>query len=243
MRLFNYLNESRTKSISELKAFDTMVSECRDIAKEFIGNVYIMRGSDTTEDYLHLKPGKEFRKSAHTSNYYTLFINNHPLWKNYPKRQIICSGGSGERAFNHFARSTYFVFPIDGSKIGICPDDDIWSSFNYQIRKYFNRSDVSNLIEFNEVLDYYGFSDDSWSELKKQLQNEEISIKNGKSMNAMKLLEEVLNPDKNGFKVETTSNFSLRPNDNLEVWLDSECILVHSYKGEILEELFRDEGL
>ncbi|MFW6377314.1 MAG: hypothetical protein ACOCZ5_01585 [bacterium] len=79
MRLFNYLNESRTKSISELKAFDTMVSECRDIAKEFIGNVYIMRGSDTTEDYLHLKPGKELRRSANTLNHYTLFINNHPL--------------------------------------------------------------------------------------------------------------------------------------------------------------------
>lgn len=202
-----------------------------------------MRGSRTTEDFLHLKPGNELRKSAHTSNYYTLFINNHPLWKDYPKRQIICSGGSGERAMAHLSRTVYYVFPIDRSKIGICPDDDIWSSFDDQILRYFEIRDVSNLDQFNQMLDYYGFSDDNWQTFKKQLQTEEIDVKNNKNMNAMKLLEEVLNPNKNGFKVETTNNLSLNSLDNQEVWLDSECILVSYSQKEKLENLFRDEGL
>jgi hypothetical protein len=49
------------------------------------------------------------------------------------------------------------------------------------------------------------------------LQTEEIDVKNNKNMNAMKLLEEVLNPNKNGFKVETTNNLSLNSLDNQEV--------------------------
>jgi hypothetical protein len=41
MRLYDYLNESRTKSIPEFKALDTIVTECKDIASRFLDDIYI----------------------------------------------------------------------------------------------------------------------------------------------------------------------------------------------------------
>jgi len=68
------------------------------------------------------------RKSANTQNYYTLVIDNSAEWAKFPKRSrsFICSVDISNASRYG---SAYAVFPYDYTKIGVCPDQDIWASF------------------------------------------------------------------------------------------------------------------
>lgn len=70
------------------------------------------------------------RKSANTHNYYTIWMDNHPSWSDYPKRSksLICS--MSEDYAGSFG-DLKLIIPADGNKIGICSDDDLWTSFDH----------------------------------------------------------------------------------------------------------------
>lgn len=82
---------------------------------------------DTTglKDYNYIEPPKN-RPSRNTLNIYTTIINNAPEWKEFPRRSVVCSF-SKTQAYNY--GNVYICFPKNGSKIGICPEKDIWYSF------------------------------------------------------------------------------------------------------------------
>lgn len=92
----------------------------------------IYRGTNAIEPYYFIRPSQGGRMSAYTSNYYTLIIDNSPEWQAYPKRSksIICTTDSNyAKNYSESGLEYYFVFPKDGSKIGVCPHGDIWRSF------------------------------------------------------------------------------------------------------------------
>lgn len=72
---------------------------------------------------------KTLRKSANTANLYTLWFSNHPTWAQYPPRQsaIICST---ELSTASAYGKRFVIIPADNAKIGICPENDLWFSFN-----------------------------------------------------------------------------------------------------------------
>lgn len=81
------------------------------------------------------------RGSANTRNYYNMWIDNNPMWGEYPKRNksYICTT-TYSYASNYDEVS--FIIPADNCKIGICSKEDMWFSFNY-LFKVLENSDVT----------------------------------------------------------------------------------------------------
>lgn len=79
-------------------------------------------------EYLPVK-----RVSSDSANIINYFMSELlPSWKDYPKRSegVVCTNSL--RYAEHFAGNddrVYFVFPENGANLGICPTNDIWSSF------------------------------------------------------------------------------------------------------------------
>lgn len=71
------------------------------------------------------------RQSANTSNFYTLWIDNSPLWKDFPKRSKSFIGSSSWRISSGYGDISLMI-PFDSAKIGVCPADDLWFSFGDQ---------------------------------------------------------------------------------------------------------------
>lgn len=76
----------------------------------------------------------EPRKSANTSNYYTVLIDSIlPSWKQYPKRsKSIVATTNSSTASGYGTR--YRLFPINDPLIALCPTSDIWESFRNVVR-------------------------------------------------------------------------------------------------------------
>lgn len=220
MRLVNYLNESRTKPLDTEHVKYLLKNEFSDMAKNLLKGEVLYRGMKTKSDYSFLDPSRfKTRRSANTSNYYTLFINNHPMWEDYPKREIICST---DELYAEDYGDLHLILPENGAKIGICSDDDIWNSMN--------------VLDLNTELELrYDITQDSYEEMKKQTQN--IPYKET-SMSIWDYMEKIWNPDKNNFDVTTTKNLKL-PNKR-EVWTDAKCIVVNQDKDEELDEIVRE---
>jgi len=101
-------------------------------------------------EYGIMKNIKE-RRSAYADNYYTLLINNLPSWKEYPKRQIICT----DVPFRYRANNVYRIIPKNGAKIGICPSDDIQADFpSGKLSDELKLDGIFNLSQFNDILLY-----------------------------------------------------------------------------------------
>jgi hypothetical protein len=83
------------------------------------------------------------RKSANTTNYYTMLFDNSPYRGNFPKRSksLICTSDQFTAA--SYGEKLYRVIPFDNAKIAICPDMDFWCSFKK----------IETLDEFNSNLE------------------------------------------------------------------------------------------
>lgn len=220
MRLVNYLNESRTKPLDRELVKYLLKNEFSDMAKNLLKGEVLYRGMRTKSDYSLLDPSKfETRQSANTSNHYTLFINNHPMWKDYPKREIICSTDEG---YAEDYGDLHLILPENGAKIGICSAEDIWDSMN--------------VLDLNTELDLeYNITDKSYKEMKLQSQN--ITYKEtGKTI--WEYLEKIWDPNRNDFDITTTKNLRL-PNGR-EVWTDARCLVVNEDKDEELDSMIRE---
>jgi hypothetical protein len=117
--------KSRTQPIDIYGQF--LAKNCKIAYKS---PIKIYRGLAHTEELI-LKgdSAKSVRKSANTANYYTQLIDNIlPEWQSFPKRSrsFICTT-SKENAMKY--GTVYRVFPIDDPMIGICPNNDFWTSF------------------------------------------------------------------------------------------------------------------
>jgi len=162
MKFYHYINEQqsgsreqehspRTTSISEEQFNQLLNKNC----SHFINNKNeIYRGLWFNDDYGYINPLNYNRKSANTSNYYTiLFDEILPSWKNMPKRSksVICSTSFTEaRAYG----IVYRVYPFNDSKIGITSYQDIWWSM--QGNGFPHNLDGLNsaLINLSIVFDY-----------------------------------------------------------------------------------------
>ena len=130
MRLNNYLNEDRSKSLTMTQALDFLNEKCSTALRESDKNNCIYRGVNSSYDAIVIDPKnvKNPRISANTTNYYTLLMDNSSSWKQYPKRSesIICSTDICNADSYGIL---YEIFPLDGAKIGVSSDVDLWDSF------------------------------------------------------------------------------------------------------------------
>jgi hypothetical protein len=92
----------------------------------------IYRGTSQNFVYGYYTKQEEERMSQNTGNFYTIMINHDSKWKNYPRRQIICS--SSLKSASIFG-TPFLLIPEYNTKIGCCYTSDIWGSFK-AIGKY-----------------------------------------------------------------------------------------------------------
>jgi len=88
--------------------------------------------------YTILNPKIEKRKSRNTANFYTLMMENLSQWRKFPKRSnsLICTTDYYKARMYGTA---YRVIPIDlNAKFGVCPEEDIWESFDVDSVQSFN---------------------------------------------------------------------------------------------------------
>jgi hypothetical protein len=250
------LQENRSKELTEREAGELLNKHCHESIRSYEKGNRIYRGVNVlrNDEYRFIDPKKFKRKSKNTTNHYTELMDHLPSWRQYPKRSqsIICST-SYEYA-RGFGTNLYAVFPYDGAKIGVCPSQDLWTSF----RVIVNYSGYYDMDGFNKNLriimkDFLGIKKlpSDFNQMKKvfaefdkmmkddtvreQLFMEQSLFRDFYEGNMLEFLNIIMDPDNNGFYLAKSGDL-LPP--HREVWTDSKSILVAADVGS-----FVDQGL
>jgi len=248
MRYKQYLiHEGRSKEITQDQAFEIIYRKCDQAWQAYQNNKIFFRGLNKAGEYLFIDPksGKP-RKSANSDNYYTLLVDNSPLWKKYPKRSESIIGTSSYRYATNYGE-VYEVFPYDNSKIGVAPQNDFWFSFsnglgsgnslnflNFKLKKLFNQYDVT-------------IKDNNFNDFKKSLDRLDVELRNDidnlsildivtktwriKSESFIDNLNRILDPKPNHFEVVTNMNDIPHKGNERELWTDAKCVMIKSALG------------
>jgi hypothetical protein len=237
-KFINYLNEKRGRSVTYEQALDFIKKNCQDAVNSWRKGYKIFRGvSSPYGEYGIIKPTTE-RPSANTYNFYTLIINNDPSWKQFPKRQVICT--TDPQTADGYG-NIYLVLPVDGAKIGICKTNDIWDSLTYKnlwaddINDEIYRiiRDKEKLIPKNIQTDFKFFKKTMSEMTRDKLKEKPLDKRNVIYSDFIDsnyknlydfLVKEAFTPVRNQFKVQNIKNFSIKGFN--EVWTDSECVLI-----------------
>ena len=240
MKINEILSESKVRpykfeDLQIKKAVQLLNTHCR----ESLALIYrpIWRGMSNHNKpivYIDAETGK--RKSNNTYNYYTELIDHSPYFKGWPRRShsLICST-SYKYASSYSASDTYAIFPFDGTKIAVCPKQDIWET-NIRLPSFdvvFTGTN-NNLPRFNWWLrDDLGFSSDEFKsmvvhanshEILKRLKRLRIKIPSNQIIPDLQL---ALSPQKTGFKLMTIQEFVNTPLTNKEVWIGGKIIAIN----------------
>lgn len=249
-RLYNFINEGRSKELTERSAHDTIKLKCMDALKGqqiFRGNINLVA------DYYITDPSQyDARISPYAStNSYNLLLSNLPSWSKYPKRNksLVCTTDFKTACEGYGKGSAYVVLPFDGSDIGVCPTSDIWDSFTKVIGDYFLNHvnhiifDLAEMVGFGGRIFSYGnlvaiFNKVDGIHRDDASQNIEIFskrvfdfldnvgyFKNDKTP-LIDCVNKAMSPENNGFKLVRAGSNTL--STNKEVWTDGPCVLVQN---------------
>lgn len=138
MRLKTFLNESSfcTKITDDEKILKILNTKCAKNWKHIkdrgsIEYMKIWRGDpELDDDKVYLFEGKSTRKSANTTNYYTLMFSEIlPSWKNIPKRNkaLICSTEQATAQTYSGDNNSFLVVPYDSTIIAQANEADFWN--------------------------------------------------------------------------------------------------------------------
>lgn len=182
----------------------------------------------------------EKRKSRNAEgNFYTVIFDSLPSWKKMPKRSrsIICSTSLSD-AMERSVRHPYIVLPVDGAKIAVASNIDIWISFPHAGIDEWKGADLNNL---NIWLQKNGFKDNSTLNTKlkgitkTKVYRDDLGKREPKKfrkflinwydsgMTFYDYLNDVMDPAKNGITLVTAG--SSIPKDR-EVWTSSRCAMI-----------------
>ena len=210
--------------------------------KEPKSRIYRARiGSDS---FYIVHRSTEERRSRNTSNFYTLFMNHDPLWKEYPARDIICSSN----------KTTFIVIPPNDTKIGICIDRDMWYS-KIEVNNKVYDIEAFNSILMDEVLTYFNIkymgdidvNMDKFKNFSKEMDKQIEKINPNKkhlpvlieaAINEKKdfytICQEALDPQKIGVTLGKIGDIII----NSEVWCEAPVVLVAEEAAEaVLKEV------
>lgn len=159
MRFKQFLSEGVSdsyKKISEVKAIElakTNFNEALALDKPLI--VRGMRQKDKRSIEYYSISNITGRKSANTSNEYTVLVDNLPAWKEYPKRSesLICTN-LNNLGYTWDYGETFIILPENGANIGVCSSYDFWNGFGRftQLGKAAGYTSHPLMGIFNEIL-------------------------------------------------------------------------------------------
>lgn len=175
---------------------------------------------------------EEPRRSANTYNYYTLWLDNDPAWANFPKRSysLICTTAAWKA--RQYGDDFRIVIPLVDAKIGVCPESDIWNSFEDTLPIGDSLKDLMNYLHFaftNQEIPVHSTMSYDW--LIKSLDKLDTSkLKGGylgklfNERGARGAMSYILDPVKNKFKLTTWNQF--KAVRDREIWLSAPCLYV-----------------
>lgn len=257
------ITKSKYIAAKELLDIDDCVEYVIEKCTEFINNpIYITRYIHTKnkDTKFSFKSYPVERVSRDNTNHYTLLIDNSEAWKEYPKRSksFICSLQIGKYSNGKYLPSTpnsYLVIPNDESIWGICPTDDILSSFN-TLLKYGNFTSIifESMNEMSLNFNLGGISDSNIDHMKHDLlklqkyiysnyksPNDFLDIidplditiifcnfvYNNWGLDIFNCIETILNPKTNNFKLNKYSDITPpKKYQDVEIWTDSPCVFI-----------------
>lgn len=192
MRLYE-LTESKYVSLEE-ESLDEIIEKFRKPLKATVsGRNKIYRGMRDIGSKGIINGDMIQRKSANTTNYYTLIMGILPSWRNWPQRDnsLICSSSKSQAsAYSRISgREMYVIIPLENQPVAVSPDDDFWTSFVLDrfIPNMSNSLPYFNS-EFEALGDDLGIGDppaESKEEMKKYLELMQDKIDNADTDNIM----------------------------------------------------------
>lgn len=239
MRFKEFLVESEHDQWKPTKLDDKQIIEwCEKNASGFFGQDRpIFRG--TRSGFSGLLNTLNLKRAPQSVNgYYQWWLDNHPAWSAFPKRHASIIAITDSVTPENYGE-TYLIIPADSAKIGICPADDLWRSFEYSNAYDFTINDFMRAI--NNVLVDGPAS--NWHELKKCLEKTTIGnvSKNRSKMglkdlerelvidmdmsdseNLYSFFEKILDPNHNKFTHSTGAIFSAGMEQ--EVWISGDVM-------------------
>ena len=252
MRLFeiNYPTASSDPRATDIEfeqyehTWQKIQTLCSDALASYVqNNIGIWKGFDrmVCNDVIFTDPTASARKSKNTSNYYTLLLDNLPLWQAYPKRSrsLICSSSENVAQKYSMFSTPYLILPFNGAKIGVCPKSDIWASFKHW--RY--------LPEINDTLARLHISEQSYAAMIEDIYNHSDSLAMSLNIPALataattrdiiNIFNDVMDPFSNNFELITTSDLS-GLDDSRECWTSSSAYMIKRNSKFMLKYL---EGL
>ena len=263
MKLIDLFEESNSNVLSydDLTIDDfieRLTTECKDSLRLLKQDDFVLwKGikDHVRSPFSQVDPARTPRKSKDTSNYYTMILDNVPEMQEYPKRSRSLIASTSEQTAHHFG-SAYAVFPVDGSKIGVVNESDIWNvnvdfwgiwgglpiwnsifkALNLDVnnwntfKKQLSEKAPDNLIQYMDSFDI-----DDLPDVNTYDEHVLTGITEDRTM--LEILKEYT-PKKLGFTLKTTSNFVSNISDS-EVWIGGNCLLVHSSKLQDVKDKLR----
>jgi len=247
MKLYHYLKENRSQSITTEKFNDLLNKNCSDILTIYKNNdQYIYRGLSSDFSYIFVNPTNSIRKSKNLEYdfYNIMFDEVLPSWKNIPNRRKSIISTTDKRDAAKYG-TIYIVYPYDNSKIGITKADDIWyafnkipakplKTFNIMIFDIANRNNITinndkeSLLKIFDVIDNLNnITDETYEPDTISYLNDFFSSKYKKFID---YCDDIFDPNKNQIKQYNPKNFKTFNYNNSEIWIEGECLMEKLYK-------------
>lgn len=226
-----------TEIDNSLSLFDQYKEHIKFAASRYKQNKGIYRGivhESQGRNIFYIDPSKRSapRVSANTHNYYTLWMDNSPAWQNFPKRSysLICST---DMNIADMFGETYIIVPVVNTTIGVCPTHDLWDSFEKTGGANFSLSMLTDELHYiftSQNIPLPATFDQLLTALK-SINVDAIDLDGAYSHTAAKLIKDhspikvmdyILNPVANNFKLAKWQTFSFP--SGREVWLSAPCI-------------------
>jgi len=114
--------------ITEDRLYELLRTDFSEAHQAAMNGKFIFKGMYLVDsDGIFYMSKIENRPSRNTHNFYTMWLNNHPDWSRFPKRNVV--GTNSADVAGSYGFDTYVILPKNGSKIGMCPTEDLWVSF------------------------------------------------------------------------------------------------------------------
>lgn len=188
------------------------------------------------------------RPSRNTLNYYTLFVDNSPMWAKFPPRSssVICTTNY-DTAYAY--GRPYVILPEGDPAIGVAPTQDFWFSFGQRLLDHKSLDSLNWTIKYivRDWLKISDFQPKSWEEFEQVLEQIDkinfysfpnlppipttlkgydaklaislLSLNPGTTMEQK--LSWLLDPTANNFQLTNLSTFNVTGKH--EIWLTAPC--------------------
>lgn len=231
----NFNGDGKTiyQELNQDQYLDILENYCTQYSEENskIYRALKSRTNKKSAPFYYIKPVKGSRVSRNSFNFHTLIINNHPLWKDYPNRDVICT--TRLKTATLYGNTIYEVIPFDNSKIGISPTYDIWKAFmkNYDNPSLKIYQIIRNTVNLSEktIKERLQYDYNDFIHLAMGISKDMI-LKSGKltesDLQGCNTLYDYLIKEINpkDFILETYHKGIELPSDS-EVWLDNFCLM------------------